>query len=123
MKYILISLGIITLALGILGIFLPILPTTPFLLLSATVFARSSKDLYNWLVNHKVLGKYVKDFLNEKTIPLRIKIYSISLLWASIMFSVFFAVNDKAWLQLLLLIIAVGVTTHILSYKTKNTEN
>ncbi len=119
MKYLLISLGIITLTLGIIGIFLPVLPTTPFLLLSAAAFARSSKGLYNWLVNHKILGKYIRDFLNEKTIPIRIKVYSISLLWATILFSIFFAVNDKAWLQLLLLTIAVGVTTHILSYKTK----
>jgi uncharacterized membrane protein YbaN (DUF454 family) len=78
MEYLLIVLGIISLAVGILGIFLPLLPTTPFLLLSAFLFARSSEKLHSWLLNHKILGKYICDFLQDRTIPLRIKIISIS---------------------------------------------
>ncbi|MDR2823760.1 MAG: YbaN family protein, partial [Prevotellaceae bacterium] len=58
MKYLLIVLGVISLAWGVLGIFLPLLPTTPFLLLSAFLFARSSEKLHSWLLNHKILGKY-----------------------------------------------------------------
>ncbi|MDR2840025.1 MAG: YbaN family protein, partial [Paludibacter sp.] len=58
MKLLFIILGLISLALGIIGIFLPLLPTTPFLLLSAALFARGSQRLYNWLINHRVLGSY-----------------------------------------------------------------
>jgi uncharacterized membrane protein YbaN (DUF454 family) len=118
MRYFLVSLGIISLALGILGIFLPILPTTPFLLLSATLFARSSKRLYDRLLNHQTLGRYIRGFLDEKAIPLRIKILSISAMWLTILCTVLFAATGKCWLQLLLLAIAIGVTIHILSYKT-----
>jgi uncharacterized membrane protein YbaN (DUF454 family) len=119
MKYLLIVLGIISLGLGILGIFLPLLPTTPFLLLSAFLFAHSSEKLHSWLLNHKILGKYIHDFLQDRTIPLRIKIISISMLWATIICSIIFVANGKLWLQILLFAIAAGVTVHILSYKTK----
>jgi Uncharacterized protein conserved in bacteria len=119
MKYVLTALGIISLGLGILGIFLPLLPTTPFLLLSAILFSRSSKRLHVWLLNHKVFGKYISDFQEHKTIPLRVKIYSTTLLWLTILCSVIFVVNEKLWLQILLIAIATGVTIHILSYKTK----
>jgi uncharacterized membrane protein YbaN (DUF454 family) len=119
MKYIFVFLGIISLGLGVLGIFLPILPTTPFLLLSAFLFARSSQRLHAWLLNHKILGKYIRNFLQEKAIPLHIKIYSISVLWLTIICSITFAASGKLWLQILLAAVAVGVTIHILSYKTK----
>jgi uncharacterized membrane protein YbaN (DUF454 family) len=119
MKYLLIVLGIISLGLGILGIFLPLLPTTPFLLLSAFLFARSSEKLHSRLLNHKILGKYIYNFLQDKSIPLRIKIISISMLWTTIICSIIFVANGKIWLQILLFAIAAGVTVHILSYKTK----
>jgi uncharacterized membrane protein YbaN (DUF454 family) len=118
-KYLLIFIGIVSLGLGILGIFLPLLPTTPFLLLSAMLFARSSKKLYDWLINHKVFGNYIVSFMKEKAIPLKIKILSTFLLWATILFSIFFVIEDKTWLQILLFAIAIGVTIHILHYKTK----
>jgi uncharacterized membrane protein YbaN (DUF454 family) len=119
MKYLLAILGVISLGLGILGIFLPLLPTTPFLLLSAFLFARSSKKLHSWLLNHKILGKYIYDFLQDKSIPMGVKIVSTSMLWATIVGSIIFVANGKIWLQILLFAIAVGVTVHILSYKTK----
>ena len=118
-KYIFLFLGILSLILGIIGIFLPVLPTTPFLLLSAFLFSRSSKRLYAWLLNHKVLGAYIKGFLQEKAIPLHIKIYSISVLWLTITGAILFAVNGKPYLQILLAVIAIGISIHILSYKTK----
>lgn len=118
-KYLFIIAGIISLGLGILGIFLPLLPTTPFILLSATLFARGSKKLYLWLLNHKIFGNYIRNFLQEKTIPLQIKICSVSLLWIMILFSAFFVVDDKIWLKVILVAIAIGVTIHILHYKTK----
>lgn len=118
-KIIFASLGLISLALGFLGIFLPLLPTVPFLLLSAALFAKSSDKLYQWLMNHRVFGKFIKNYREDKSIPLRVKITALSMLWMSILFSVFFILNGIWWLQLLLISIATGVTIHILSLKTK----
>jgi uncharacterized membrane protein YbaN (DUF454 family) len=119
MKYLFVTLGIISLGLGLLGVFLPVLPTTPFLLLSAGLFARSSDKLYNWLLNHKVLGVYIRSFLIEKSMPLRVKIYAVTMMWATMLCTVFLVLNGKLWLQVVLLAVAVAVTVHILSYKTK----
>jgi len=112
-------LGILSLALGILGIFLPLLPTTPFLLLSATLFAKSSERLYNWLLNHKIFGKIIRTYREGKPIPLKIKLTAVIFLWITILISVFTVVNDKWWLQLLLLSFASGATYHIFTIKPK----
>jgi len=118
-KYILAILGLISLGLGILGIFIPLLPTTPFLLLSAALFMKSSKRLYNWLINHKYLGEYLQNYLHHKTIAKKTKFSSLSLLWITIIISILFIV-DKLIFKILLLIIAIAVTIHILSFKSKN---
>lgn len=117
MKYLLVFFGLVSMALGVLGIFLPLLPTTPFLLLSAALFARSSQRLYDFLLNHKVLGSYIRSFLNERAIPLRVKIVSVTLLWSAILYSAFCFV-EKAGIRILLIAIATAVTFHILSFKT-----
>jgi hypothetical protein len=62
---ILIAVGILAVGLGTLGIFLPLLPTTPFLLLAAYCFARSSRRLYVWLLSHRLLGPYIHAFRNK----------------------------------------------------------
>ena len=116
-KYILASLGLISLSLGIIGVFLPLVPTTPFLLLSAALFMKSSTRLYKWLMNHKYLGKYLQNYILHKTISTRTKISSISLLWIAILSTAYFAV-DKLIIKILLLIIATAVTIHILSFKS-----
>ncbi len=118
-KVIYIAIGFISLFLGILGIFLPVLPTTPFLLLSAFLFSKSSDIFFNKLISHPKLGPYILDFQVNKSIPLRTKIISVSTLWATILFSVFYILKGKIILQSLLLAISVGVTIHILSFKTK----
>lgn len=119
MKIILTSLGVLSLALGIVGAFLPLLPATPFVLLAGYLFARSSPKLNAWILNHKIFGKIIHDYRVEKAITLHAKIISITMLWVSILSSVFFALNGKLWLQLLLLGIATGVTIHIVRFKTK----
>jgi len=119
MKVLYVFLGCLSLGLGILGIFLPLLPTTPFLLLSASLFARSSKRLHDWLLSHPVLGKYIQAFLEDRSIPLHVKRFSLSLLWITVLSSVIWFANEKLWLQILLLCIAVGVSLHILSYPTR----
>jgi len=107
------------LILGIVGIFLPFLPTTPFILLSAWLFARSSDKLYNKLMKNKMFGQIVRDFHEDKSIPIHAKIISIGLMWTSILFAVLVPAQGKLWLQILMGIIAIGVTIHILGYKTK----
>jgi len=114
-------LGFTSLTLGIIGIVVPLLPTTPFLLLSSFFFLKSSKKLYHWLLNNKILGQYIKDFQEEKSIPLNVKISSISLLWITISISAIFFIHIL-WLKLLLFSIAIGVTIHILHYETKKKE-
>ena len=118
-KTILIILGSASLGLGVIGIFLPILPTTPFLLLSAGIYAKCSDKLYCRLMNHKVFGEYIRNFKEEKAIPLHGKISAVSMLWVFMLYSIFFIVNEKWYLQVLLGCIATAVTIHILSYKTK----
>jgi len=116
-RWILIAAGTIFVGLGILGIFLPILPTTPFLLLAAACYARSSKKCYNWLMNNKWFGVYIKNYREGKGVPLKVKAFTISLLWITILFSAFFVINIF-WVRAVLILIAVGVTLHVLIIKT-----
>lgn len=114
---ILLALGFSFLLIAILGIFLPLLPTTPFLLLSAICFSKSSKKAHHWLLTNRWFGEYIRNYREKRGISLRHKIVSISFLWLTIAYAVFFVI-DKLWLQLLLFVIASGVTVHILSMVT-----
>ena len=116
MKYLLIILGSICLALGVIGIFLPLLPTTPFLLLSAALYVRSSDKLYQWLIHQKYLGEYIRNFREHKAIPLRAKIISITMVWITLTYCAL-AIADEVWLKAIFLVLAISVTWHILSYK------
>lgn len=118
MRYFLLILGYLCVGLGVLGIFLPVLPTTPFLLLASFLFYRSSPKAQKWLLGHKYLGAYISDYQLYKAIPLRVKIYSISLLWTTILISAFVFI-ELWWLRALLIFIALAVTIHIVSFKTK----
>lgn len=122
MRIFLAFLGVLSLVLGIVGAFLPILPTTPFVLLAGMLFARSSPRLNTWLMNHRIFGKIIHDFRVDKSITLHAKIISISMLWMSILFSAFYVIEGKIWLKILLITIATGVTIHIARYKTKKTD-
>ncbi|MDP8238572.1 MAG: YbaN family protein [Candidatus Hatepunaea meridiana] len=116
-KLALIIVGTIFLALGIIGILLPLLPTTPFLLLAVTCYAKSSKRLYDWLLNNKWFGNYIKNIREGKGIPLRVKISVILLLWITIGYSAIFIVHVFL-IRMILILIAVGVTAHILFIRT-----
>lgn len=93
LKALLILLGTISLMLGILGIFVPGLPTTPFLLLTAFLYMKSSNRLYNWLIKNRFLGKYITNYQRRKGMSRRQKIYSISLMWFMIILSTGFLVH------------------------------
>jgi len=117
MKFFMIIAGTVSLVLGIIGIVVPLLPTTPFLLLSAAAYLKGSDRLYNWLINHKYLGTYIRNFREHKAIPLHGKIVSVSLLLGTIGYCILF-MGLPVWGRILLGCVAVGVTWHILSFKT-----
>lgn len=109
--------GIVFVALGVFGIFLPVMPTTIFLLLAAACFVRSSDRLHRWLRNHRILGSYLDAVKGRSGMPLRAKITTLAVLWGSILCSAFIFV-DLLWLRAVLLVIAGGVSVFILSRKT-----
>lgn len=117
MRYILAALGLLSLGLGILGIFLPVLPTTPLLLLAAALFLRSSPQLYDWLLNHPKLGPYIRNFMIHKSIPLKVKVISVSMVWITLLFCAIF-VAEHWFFRLFFIALAAAITAHILSYKT-----
>jgi uncharacterized membrane protein YbaN (DUF454 family) len=108
--------GTVLVGIGILGIFLPLLPTTVFFLMAAWCYARSSKRFYDWLHHNKVFGKYLKSYREGKGITPSGKISTIIILWSGILYSIF--VTHLLWLHLLLLAIAIGVTLHIVLIPT-----
>ncbi|MCX7708521.1 MAG: YbaN family protein [Clostridia bacterium] len=117
----LIIAGSIFVILGIVGIFLPLLPTTPFLLLAAACYFRGSEKLYSKLIHHPRLGTYIRNYREGKGIPLKTKVISIALLWSSIGYSVMFVVQNIA-VRILLLVVATGVTVHIATLATLKEE-
>ena len=117
MNVLLTIFGLISLGFAILGIFLPVLPTTPLLLLAAYLFMRGNKGLYDWLMNHPRMGTYISNFVKHKSITLKVKITSLTTLWLTLLYCAIFVAEHWA-LRALFIAIAIGVTVHILSYKT-----
>ena len=118
MKYLLLVVGGFSVFLGVIGIFLPVLPTTPFLLLAAALFFRSSPRAYDWLMVHPQLGPYIRSFREEKAIPMRVKVISVSLMWLTALHCIIFVFNYW-WLKGLMALLSLGITWYILSLKTK----
>jgi len=116
-RWILFISGFILLGLGIAGMFLPLLPTTIFLILAAWCFARSSEKFYRWVHFNRFFGKYIRNYSTGKGMTLRSKFYSISLLWIGILASAYWG-TVNFYIRSLLIIIAVGVTWHLLVIKT-----
>lgn len=116
-RHVLIAAGSLFLAVGIVGVFLPVLPTTPFLLLAAACYARGSSRFYMWLMNNRLFGTYIRNYREGKGLPPRVKVVIIGLLWVTIGCSAAFAV-DALWARAVLIVIAAGVTTHILFIRT-----
>jgi uncharacterized membrane protein YbaN (DUF454 family) len=117
MRYLLIGMGSVSVFLGVLGIFLPLLPTTPFLLLACALYAKSSERFHAWLLNQKVLGKYIRDYTERRGLPITSKVITLLFLWVTIVLSIVLA-TDNLIMRILLLILAMAVSLHILSLKT-----
>ena len=115
-KWLLLSAGILAVGFGVVGAFVPLLPTTPFLLLAAACFARSSDRHYEWLLNHRWMGAYVRNYREHRATTRRVKVVTLALLWGSIGYAAI-VVADGWVVRTLLLSVAVGVTLHVLSLR------
>jgi uncharacterized membrane protein YbaN (DUF454 family) len=109
--------GTISLGLGAVGMFLPVLPTTPFLLLSAACYYKGSERMHRWLLNNKLFGSYIRNYKEGKGISQAGKALTISVLWTAISFSALLMVNNYI-AQIVLFAIAIAVTIHIITLPT-----
>jgi uncharacterized membrane protein YbaN (DUF454 family) len=112
--------GTACVALGVVGIFLPLLPTTPFLLLAAFCYARSSMTFYTWLITNRWCGEYIRNYREGRGISRRHKVVTITLLWLTIGYTAGFVVSLN-WVKLILFGIACAVTLHLTRLKTFST--
>jgi len=121
-RRLLIGAGTLCTGLGIIGIFIPILPTTPFLLLAAACYMRSSERFYQWLINNRIFGAYVRNYIEGRGMPVRIKIFTILLLWLTIGLGITFGVQNIV-IRIVLIGIAIGVTVHIVLIRKRKVED
>ena len=115
-KYLLIGAGSISLTIGVIGIFIPLLPTTPLLLLSSYCYLKSSERLYEKLINHRILGNYIHQYMTHKAIDKKTKVIAITTIWISLGISIQLA--PLFFVKLLLALLGTGVTLHLLGLKT-----
>jgi hypothetical protein len=113
----LVACGTVSVALGVLGVFLPVLPTTPFLLLAAVCYARGSERCHRWLLTNRLFGRYIRDYREGRGVSLRHKVAALALLWLTIGYAVL-RVVPTWWGKLALLGIAIGVTVHLVRMRT-----
>jgi uncharacterized membrane protein YbaN (DUF454 family) len=116
-RWLFVVLGSIALGLGVIGIFVPLLPTTPFLLIAAACYIRGSERLYIWLIEHRWFGSFIRNYREHRAITLRARIATLVLLWSVMVYTAFWIVAIL-WLRLSLLAIAAAVSIHILRLKS-----
>lgn len=121
MKKLLLVLGLLSLVLGIIGIFLPLLPTTPFLLVSCYCFSKSSYRLHRYLMENKIFGEYLKNYTEKRGITFKSKISALIFIFLSIGYSIYKVEN--IYLKCFLVLVLIGVSYHILSLKNLNKKN
>jgi uncharacterized membrane protein YbaN (DUF454 family) len=112
--------GSLCLALGVIGLFLPIMPTVPFLLLASACYMRGSRRMHAWLLAQPHFGHYIRDYEAGRGVPMRAKAFGIGMLWVSIFVSAYFFAKD-AWLRAVLFAVAVAVTIYLLRLPTLKT--
>lgn len=116
-RVLLIIVGTAAVIVGMIGIFLPLLPTTPLLLLAAACYAASSERFYSWLMANRLFGAHLKNYREGRGMSARVKMGTLSLMWASMGLSIYFFVESLP-IKLLLLGIAAAVSVHVLMIKT-----
>lgn len=117
LRLLLLAVGWLSVVLGTIGIFLPVLPTTPFLLLAAACFIRTTPKFYDWLVQHPKLAKYLIYYLEGQGIPLKGKVYTLITLWTTILISAFILLDSQI-VRIILPIIALLVSIYIMRQPT-----
>lgn len=115
-KYLLAALGSLALALGFIGIAIPVLPTTPFLLIAVWCYLHSSQKLSDWLLRNRLFGRYLYQYTTFHAVPRRTKIVSLIVLWAGLILSIFLV--ELWFVRLILLAVGITVSCHILLLKT-----
>ena len=108
------TLGLVSLGLGVIGVFLPLLPTTPFVLLAAFAFSRSSERLYAWLMSHRYYGPLVSNWQRHGVIRPRVKWTAVPLILALAGSSILF-LDAPAWAKIPLALVCAGVICFILT--------
>lgn len=116
-RLLLIIAGSVLVVLGVIGMFVPLLPTTVFLLMAAWCYARSSDRFLDWLLRNRIFGEYIRNYREGRGIRVRDKAVTLVVLWATMGYSLGF-LDLPIWVRVLLVAIAVGVTTHIVTLPT-----
>ena len=111
-KSLFVALGMVCVGLGAIGVVVPVLPTTPFLLLAMYLFSRSSPKMQRLLQENKVFGKYLSNYFNNRPIPLRQKLISTGFLWLGLGSTFYFA-DLQRWVIGLLICVGIAVSVHI----------
>ena len=102
---------------GLVGVFVPLIPTTPFLLLAAYCFARSNPMRNRWLYRNRIFGRYLLDYQQGRGIPSGLKASALITMWSAMMFTAIVLI-DRRWIRILLFVVSLFVTIHILRIKT-----
>ena len=110
-------LGCLFLALGAIGVFIPIMPTTPFILLSAACFSAGNSKVATWLRNNRFFGPYLENFKTKQGVSLSLKVISILFVWLGLGISML--IVRIWWVCIILGAVGIGVTIHLLMIKTK----
>ncbi len=114
------SAGWLSLALGFLGVFLPLLPTTCFVLLAGVCFARTSPRAHRWLYHNRLFGRHLTSYREDRSVPMGLKVGSLTVLWLTVGGSAL-AIDGPGWVRLTLIAIAVAVTVHVAGLQTRKT--
>lgn len=116
-RIVLLTGGWLLLALGAVGVFVPVLPTTPFVLLASGCFSCASPRLYQVLARSRFFGPYIENYCTKQGVPRAAKIRGIIAVWALLLISM--VATGKLWVTLLLLAVGAAVTAHLLLLKTR----
>jgi hypothetical protein len=116
-----ILLGSLSIGMGVIGIFVPGWPTTIFLIIASYFYIRSSRRLYNWLINNRLLGIYIKNYLSGNGMPFKAKLVSLMVMWLFGLLSILMWIpNDLILIQSIVLLLLIIGTFFILRVKTSN---
>jgi len=108
-RYFLIVTGWLSVILGVIGIVMPLLPTTPFILLAGGCFAKSSPRFHHWLVNHSFFGPIINNYQNKQGLPRHVKVRAIVFIWITLSISIYFI--TFVWAKICIFILGLVLTT------------